>query len=412
MRVLPGFCVRRFDIAQSVDPVALLGLAETRGKVMFSNATRLFNLGGFEIKLDPSWFLIAGLITWTLATQYFPVTLPDLTGATYLILAVVAMLGFFGSLLLHELAHSVVARRFGVGIKAITLFLFGGVAELENDPPSARAELWIAVAGPAMSIALAFVFWMLGGVLQAVGLPPTLTIVFVYLSTINVILAVFNLVPAFPMDGGRILRAYLWHRHGDVLRATKTAAQAGTFFGYALMGLGLLAVFLGGLSAGLWYILIGFFVLTAARSAYQTQLMQNTFEGKTVAEVMIRSPVVVSPEITLSEFVNQVMLKDRISFAPVVTDGVLIGQIDKDVLTAIDRDNWTSTCVGDVFAGLDVAAVIPPDMLVQDLLNQIAQTGTRKFLVVEDHRLLGVVTLANLIGHLHSADAATQARVW
>jgi CBS domain-containing protein len=121
---------------------------------------------------------------------------------------------------------------------------------------------------------------------------------------------------------------------------------------------------------------------------------------------------VVSPDITLSEFVNQIMLKHRISFAPVVADGVLIGQIDKDVLAAIDRDNWTSTRVGDVFAGLDVASTLPPDLSVQDLLKRIAQTGTRKFLVVEDHKLLGVVTLANLIGHLHSADMATQKRVW
>ncbi len=378
---------------------------------MFSNAIRLFDLGGFEIKLDPSWFLIAGLITWTLATQYFPVTLPGQTGATYLALAIIAMLGFFGSLLLHELAHSVVARRFGVRIKAITLFLFGGVAELENEPPSANAEFWIAAAGPAMSIALGLVFWVISGLTQATGVSAALTMVLVYLATINVILAIFNMVPAFPMDGGRVLRAYLWHRNGDVLKATKTAAQSGTVFGYALMALGGLAVLQGGLPAGLWYILIGLFVLAAARSAYQNQLMQSTFKGKTAAAVMIPNPVVVSPEVTLSEFVNQVMLKHRISFAPVVAEGVLIGQIDKDVLSVIDRDNWTSTRVGDVFAGLDVAETIPPDMPVDALMTLIAQTGTRKFLVVEDHKLQGVVTLANLIGHLHSADKAT-ARVW
>jgi Zn-dependent protease/CBS domain-containing protein len=379
---------------------------------MVSNATKLFELGGFEIKLDPSWFLIAGLITWTLATQYFPATLPGETTAMYFVLAILAMLGFFGSLLLHELAHSVVARRFGVRIKAITLFLFGGVAELENEPPSAKSEFWIAVAGPAMSIALGVAFWVVGGLLQAIGVSAAVTTVIVYLATINVILAIFNLVPAFPMDGGRILRAYLWHRNGDVLKATQTAAQSGTVFGYALTGLGILVVFGGGVSTGIWYIMIGFFVLVAARSAYQNQLIQSTFEGKTAASVMIRNPIVVSPELTLSEFVNQVMLKHRISFAPVVADGVLIGQIDKDVLTAIDRDNWTSTRVGDVFAGLDVAATIPPDMPVQELLPLIAQTGTRKFLVVEDHKLLGVVTLANLIGHLHSSDKAPQPRVW
>ena len=142
--------------------------------------------------------------------------------------------------------------------------------------------------------------------------------------------------------------------------------------------------------------MIGFFVLGAARPAHQNQLMQSTFAGKNAAAVMIQNPAVVSPELTLSEFVNQVMLKHRISFAPVVADGFLISQIDKDVLYAIDRDSWTSTRIGDFFAGLDVATVIPPDMPVQDL---IAQTGTHRFLVVENCKLLSVVTLANLIGH-------------
>lgn len=379
---------------------------------MFSNAVRLFVLGGFEIKLDPSWFLVAGLITWTLSSQYFPATLPGETGPAYVVLAIVAMLGFFGSLLLHELAHSFVARRFGVRIKAITLFLFGGMAELENEPPSAMSELWIAAAGPAMSIVVGLVFWVLSGMSEALGVYDALTMVLVYLATINVIIAIFNMVPAFPMDGGRILRAYLWHHSGDIVKATRTASQSGVLFGYALMALGVLAVLQGGIGSGFWYILIGLFVLGAAKSAYQNQLMQSTFAGKTVSAVMIRNPVEVSPELTLSEFVNQVMLPHRISFAPVVADGVLIGQIDKDVLTAIDRDNWTSTRVGDVFAGLDVAVTIPPDMPVDKLMAQIAQTGARKFLVVEDHKLLGVVTLANLIGHLHSADKASQAHIW
>ena len=253
---------------------------------MFSNAVRLFVLDGFEIKLDPSWFLIAGLITWTLATQYFPTTMPDQTGAAYLLLAIIAMLGFFSSLLLHELAHSVVARRFGVRINAITLFLFGGVAELENEPPSAMSELWIAAAGPAMSVVLGIIFWALGGLWQGIASSDGLGTVLVYLATVNLVIAVFNLVPAFPMDGGRILRAYLWHRHGDVLKATRTATRSGMFFGYFLMALGLMAVFQGAVAAGFWYVLIGFFVLGAARSAYQNQLMQSKFAGQTASDVM------------------------------------------------------------------------------------------------------------------------------
>jgi len=402
----------RFDIAQFYRLRWRVSIGKRRGSKMFSNAVRLFVLDGFEIKLDPSWFLIAGLITWTLATQYFPTTMPDQTGAAYLLLAIIAMLGFFSSLLLHELAHSVVARRFGVRINAITLFLFGGVAELENEPPSAMSELWIAAAGPAMSVVLGIIFWALGGLWQSIASSDGLGTVLVYLATVNLVIAAFNLVPAFPMDGGRILRAYLWHRHGDVLKATRTATRSGMFFGYFLMALGLMAVFQGAVAAGFWYVLIGFFVLGAARSAYQNQLMQSKFAGKTASDVMIRNPVVVSPELTLSEFVNQVMLKHRISFAPVVADGVLIGFMDRDVLAAIDRDNWTSTRIGDVFAGLDVAATIAPDMPVEKLMRQIAQTGTRKFMVVEDHKLKGVITLANLIGSLQSDDQMTPTRVW
>ncbi|SIT87773.1 Zn-dependent protease (includes SpoIVFB) [Yoonia rosea] len=375
---------------------------------MFTSAIRLFNVGGFEIKLDPSWFLIAALITWTLATQYFPLTLPGLADTSYVFLAVFAMLGFFTSLLLHELAHSVVARSYGVRIKGITLFLFGGVAELETEVPSAKVEFRVAIAGPAMSIVLGGLFWMLAGVSQAVMISPAVPSVLTYLGTVNIVIAVFNMLPAFPMDGGRVLRAYLWARHGDLLSATRTAATSGRILAYGLIALGAYTVFLGAAPSGLWYVLIGFFVLAAARSAYQNQLMQSTFEGKTVSAVMIRDPIVVSPDLTLSEFVNQVMLKYRVSFVPVVADGVLIGQIDKDVLSAIDRDHWTSTRVGDVFAGLDVAVTIPPDMAVRALLELISQTGVRKFMVVDEHKLMGVVTLANLIGHLHRAENAIQ----
>jgi Zn-dependent protease len=375
---------------------------------MFTSAIRLFNVGGFEIKLDPSWFLIAALITWTLATQYFPVALPGLADTSYILLAILAMLGFFASLLLHELAHSVVARSYGMRIKGITLFLFGGVAELETEVPSAKVEFRVAIAGPAMSIVLGVLFWLLAGVSQAVMISPALPSVLTYLGTVNIVIAVFNMLPAFPMDGGRVLRAYLWARRGDLLSATRTAATSGKILAYGLIALGAYTVFLGAAPSGLWYVLIGFFVLAAARSAYQNQLMQSTFSGKTVSAVMIRDPVVVSPDLTLSEFVNQVMLKHRVSFVPVVADGVLIGQIDKDVLSAIDRDHWTNTRVGDVFAGLDVAVTIPSDMAVRALLELISQTGVRKFMVVDDHKLMGVVTLANLIGYLHRADDAIQ----
>ena len=369
---------------------------------MFSNAIKLVTVSGFDIKVDPSWALIAALVTWTLSQQYFPATLPDQTSQMYVVMAVVAMLSFFASLLLHELAHSVVARRFGVQIKGITLFLFGGVAELAEEPKSATAEFWIALAGPAMSLSLSAVFWLLARLSGQILTAPAVTETLSYLAAVNLVIALFNLVPAFPLDGGRVLRAYLWHRHGDILRATKAAARSGTIFAYGLMFLGVLVLFQGLLITGLWYIMIGFFVLGAARGAYHSQIMDNAFAGKTVGNLMVQNPVVVSPELTLSDFVNTVVMSKRVSFAPVVEDGILLGQIDKDVLSVIDHDNWSNTRVGDVFAGLDVATTISPDMPISGLLAQIAQTGTRKFLVVKDHTLLGVITLANLIGYMHT----------
>ncbi|MFC6636784.1 site-2 protease family protein [Sulfitobacter sediminilitoris] len=372
--------------------------------MMFSNSVKIFSFAGFDIKLDPSWLLIAALITWSLAQQYFPSTMPGLSQQTYLLMGVFAMLCFFASLLLHEMSHSVVARHFGIEIKGITLFLFGGVAELEAEPKSAEVELLVAIAGPLMSLLLSLGFWILAGVSTlAIGSSP-LTEVLSYLSMINLVLALFNLVPAFPLDGGRVLRAWLWHRHGDILRATETAAKSGTIFAMVLMFFGVLALFQGIIAAGIWQIMIGLFILAAARSSYQHQLAQSVFANKSVRELMVADPVVVSPGMTLSAFVNTVMLQKHVQFVPVVEDGALLGHMDAGVLASIDRENWANTQVGDVFAGLENASMVSPDMAAQDLMSHISKTGRRKFLVVDDHKLLGVITLADLTDYLRMAD--------
>lgn len=372
---------------------------------MFSNAIRLFTINGFDIKVDPSWLIIAGLITWSLSQQYFPSVLPDQTVATYLYMAVFAMLLFFASLLLHEMAHSVVARRFGMPVKRITLFLFGGVAELEAEPPSAGVEFWVALAGPVMSFWLAFGFWVLARLTAAMPEFYATQEVLSYLAVINLVLAVFNMIPAFPLDGGRILRAFLWHRSGNLLKATHIAAKSGAIFAYVLMTLGLLALFQGAALTGFWQILLGAFLLFAARASYQTQHARSVFEEKSVQELMNPKPIVVSPDQTLAEFANRVMLQNRVSFVPVMEDGVLLGHMDGTLLSGVDRENWGSLRVGDVFEGLDPATTIRPELPVQELLKIISETGRRKFLVVDDHRLEGVVTLADLTQYLRTAGA-------
>ncbi len=372
---------------------------------MFSNAIKLCSLNGFDIKVDPSWILIAALVTWSLSDQYFPATYPDQTSQTYLTMAFIAMLGFFASLLLHELAHSVVARRLGLEIKGITLFLFGGVAEMENEPKNATVELWVAIAGPVMSLSLSFGFWVLAGLADLLPTAPALGKVLSYLAMINLVLALFNMVPAFPLDGGRVLRAWLWHRSGDVLKATETAARSGATFAYILMALGVMAMFQGAVAAGLWQIMIGGFVLMAARARYQNQLARSLFAGRTVGTLMRRDPVTVDPETTLNEFVNGTVLHHGVSFVPVVENGVLLGHMSPDVLTGIDRENWSSTRVGDVFAGLDADRIVSPDMPVEELMSLITRTGQRKFLVVRDHKLVGVISLADLTRFISVAAA-------
>lgn len=371
---------------------------------MFSNAVKLFSISGFDIKVDPSWLVIASLVTWSLSQKYFPNILPDASHATYVVMALFGMLGLFGSLLLHELAHCVVARRLGVPIKSITLFIFGGMAHLETEPSSAHDELWIALAGPVMSMFLAIILWLFARAAATTGISSAAFEVISYLTMINLVLALFNLVPAFPLDGGRILRAYLWNRSGNVLSATQIAARSGTIFAYFLMCLGILALFQGALLAGLWQLLIGAFVLVAARASYVSQLARVVFEGKMVADLMTRNAITVGPEMKLAEFAHDIMLAHNVTFVPVIEAEVLLGHIEQSVLSRIDRENWENTRVGDVFVGLEADGMVSPDLLVTDLFNVIASTGRRKFMVVADHQLLGIITLADLSHHLAPTD--------
>lgn len=367
---------------------------------MFSNAIKIATLQGFDIRIDPSWALIAALITWSLSTQFFPMVYPGASGSVYFTLALLAMLGFFGSLILHEMSHSVVARRFGVEIKGITLFIFGGVAELGSEPKTAASEFWIAIAGPLMSFALALAFWLLA---QAGGwLAPEMALnhVLGYLALINMVLAVFNLAPAFPLDGGRILRAYLWSRSRDLLQATATATRISSYLAYALIAFGVVGLFSGNPVAALWQVLIGVFVLTAAKGTYAHQLQAAAFKGKTVAVLMSRETVSAAPDISLQQLADGVMLAERKSFVPVMLGDVLLGYADTGLLARTPRADWAATRVGDVYVAADADNTVGPEMPAAELMAKISATGRRKFLVAQGRRLLGVVTLADLTGYL------------
>ena len=369
---------------------------------MFGHSVKLFDLLGFEIKIDASWLLIAALIVWSLASGYLPQVLPGLEQGVYLSLAVAAMLGLFASLILHELAHSLVARRYGLGIGGITLFLFGGVAELADEPESAGSEFWIAVAGPAMSFALAGGFGLLALATGAEGILGTLL---AYLASINLILAVFNLLPAFPLDGGRVLRAWLWQRSGDMLEATRKASGAGTVLAAALMGYGVFSALAGGGIGGLWLVLIGFFVLSASRGTYQNLLMRDSLRGRRVAELMTPDPWTASPDMALTDLADRVMLAHAVSFAPVVEQGVVIGQVDAGRMREVPRDAWPDTRVADIMAPLEEVDLVAPRTTAEDALKRLSDGTHRKLVVAEGRRLRGVLSLRDLTGHIAVVQA-------
>ncbi len=367
---------------------------------MFKNAVEIFDIFGFRIRIDPSWLLIAALVVWSLSVNYFPQVVSGLSRSDYISLSVVTMLGMFASLIFHELSHSLVARRFGLGVGGITLFIFGGVAELEQEPRDAKSEFWIAIAGPVASLFLAGVAYFILYLIGRDHAASTLSAVINYLGMINVVLAAFNLVPAFPLDGGRIMRAALWRHSGDLLWSTRIASRFGVAFGVFLIAIGALSVFGGASIGGLWPILIGFFLMSASSGSYQQLLVKTMLRDHSLTALMTRNPVTADPDMSLDKLVEQVMLGRNVSFVPVVEGEHLLGYVDTDTVQKIDRENWSSTHLCDIYIPTNSSNTVSPEIQTDLLFEKMAKEGRRKFLIAEQERLLGVISLADLMTFL------------
>ncbi|WP_394688156.1 site-2 protease family protein [Hoeflea sp.] len=367
---------------------------------MFKNAVQIFEIFGFKLKVDPSWLLIAALIVWSLSTSYFPEVLPGRSGSFYTGLGIVAMLGMFASLILHELSHSLIARSHGLGVGGITLFIFGGVAELEEEPHDPKSEFQIAIAGPLMSLLLAG-FFNVASSLSSGGLEASIGgAVFGYLALINLVLAVFNLFPAFPLDGGRMLRAVIWGVTGDLLRATRISSRIGTFFGLFLMVSGALAVFGGQGVGGFWQILIGFFILNASNGSYQNLLIKAALRGKTARVLMSETVWTIAADAMISDLVDDVMLRHGVSFVPVLSGERLLGYADIAGARSVDRADWATRRVREITVPLGPDNSVAPDIPLEAVFKALATAARRKLLVVEGDQLLGVISLSDLTHHL------------
>jgi Zn-dependent protease/predicted transcriptional regulator len=354
---------------------------------------RVARVLGIPIFVHVSWLLIFGLIAWTLATGYFPQHYPNLPLRSYWARGLVASLLFFGSILLHELGHSVVAMRHGIPIRSITLFIFGGVARLARDPADGRTEFKIAAAGPAVSLALGGVFYAVS-VLGPVGEGGRA--VARYLVFINVAIALFNLVPAFPLDGGRLLRGLLWRVAGKG-RATRTAARAGTVFAYFLIVNGVYRVLLGEGIAGVWYVLIGWFLKEASEGAYRDVRLDEALAGVTVADAMLREVATLPADLSLAEAAQQHFRRSGYGGYPVMRGEAVVGLLClRDVLRRTP-DEREVVSVQAAMTPLSPGIVAAPSESLLKASARMAESGLGRLIVLDGERLSGLLTLTGVL---------------
>ncbi|MFY9264350.1 MAG: site-2 protease family protein [Solirubrobacterales bacterium] len=349
---------------------------------------------GIEIGLNWTWFVIFGLIIWSLASGLFPEMAPDLADETYIAMAVVASVLFFSSLILHELGHAVQAMREGMRIEGITLWIFGGVAKFSGMFPSAGAELRVALAGPLVTLVIASA----AGLLTAVpGVPDPALAVIEWLASVNTLLLLFNMLPAFPMDGGRVLRAVVWGRLGDFGRATAIAGSIGRFFGQMFIFGGLaLALFLGA-PGGLWLSLIGWFVISAGQAEVQLARMRTAFAGMTVADLMVTAPETVDESLTIEQFERSVLPRGRYRAYPVLgPSGQVAGLLRSQSATAVARRDWPTTRVGDRMVPLDQALQLDSRKDLGEAAIELMQTEPGRALVAESGRLRGLLSITDV----------------
>jgi len=358
---------------------------------------RLGRILDIPISIDMSWFVIFALIVYTLAQFYFPNVNPDFTTAERWFAGVIAALMLFGSVLLHELMHSYVAKQNRIEIGGITLFIFGGVSRMKTEPRTPETELKMAIAGPATSFALALVFWAIaryGGqpLLGDLGLQ-----IVIYLALINLIVGIFNMLPGFPLDGGRVLRSILWGALDSLDRATRIASYVGQGFGYLLIFGGFWMMLFGGLLGGLWLVFIGWFLNNAAQQSYQQVVLRRALSGVDVHRVMTTDFPHVNPDITLDEFVHNYLLKYDYSAFPVAEDDNLLGIVTVAEVRDISREQWHEKRVREIARPPEEERTIDENDDAFDALMHMAEGKLRRLLVMSDGKLKGMVTEESII---------------
>jgi Zn-dependent protease/CBS domain-containing protein len=368
---------------------------------------KLFRIAGIQIRLDYSWLIIFVLVLWSLSAGYFPRHYPDQSTSTYWIAGLVATVLFFASILIHELSHSLMAMRYGIKIPEITLFVFGGMAHISEDPKTPKIEFNMAVVGPLASFLLAGLFWGIKVVFE--GIIPSLgVIVLEYLAWINVALGVFNLFPGFPLDGGRVFRAFWWWKTGSLRRATRLASDMGKGLALTLIILGGLQIFAGALLGGLWFIFIGMFLRGMAEGGYQELILKQSLEAVEAREIMVRDVVTLPPGLPLSRVITDYFLRYGYRGFPVAQEKRVLGVISLAEVKSVPEEERDSKKAEDVMRPRSEKIEIAPEASLSDALQKMTQEEMGRLLVMEKDQMLGMITKTGLLRHLELKHALTK----
>ncbi len=354
---------------------------------------------GIPIRLHYSWFFIFILITWVLTANYFPTVYPSWSLAMMISAGLITSLLFFASVLVHELMHSIVALREGIQIQSITLLFLGGVSQMTGEPKKASDEFRMAAAGPTSSLVLGGIFL---GIFFAARSTNTLSAQFIaaisyYLGVINIILGVFNFIPGFPMDGGRVLRSLIWWRTKNLKSATRVAAGFGRGIGFLFMFGGIWLIFTNNFFNGLWLALIGWFLESSAAGSYQQMLLQDMLKGHTASEIMRQDCMTVSPDLTIERLVNENIMSSGRRCFPVTIDGKVEGLVTLDSVRTVPRDRWNTTEVKQYMTTLAKLKSVGPNADLNTVLQMMTENDINQVRVVYEGKIVGMVSRDNLI---------------
>ncbi|HCT85350.1 MAG: peptidase M50 [Candidatus Margulisiibacteriota bacterium] len=360
------------------------------------NHINLITISGIKINLDYSWFIIFFLVFWSLTFGYFPRYYPGQSTLIYLLTGALATFFFFLSIIIHELSHSLIALRAGINISEITLFIFGGIANITEEPNDPKTELKIAIAGPLSSFVIAAIFWSINGFFAS-SIHVMLFALFNYLGWINIALGIFNLVPAFPLDGGRIFRALLWWKSHSLNQATKIASNIGQGFALVLVFLGILDIIQGVFIGGLWLIFIGLFLRMIAQGGYQQLLIKQSLEGVKVKDVMIRDVIQVPSGITIDDLINNYFFHYSYRGFPVADDDELLGVITLSDLKNIPYEEQKKKTVKDIMKPLIKSCLVSPDTTLMYILKKMYAEKRNSFFVMQEAKLVGMISKGSLL---------------